>query len=176
MILSDEKVILRAVEAEDAECLREMINSPDIEKMVVGWSFPVSIKNQADWINSIKNSDSVRYVVDVKNKAVGLAIISNIDFKNSTANLNIKLSKECPKQCGIGSSAVSLMIKYCFDELNLNCITANILSYNIASQKTFEKCGFTKDGVLRKRIYKGGEYHDLCAYSLLKDEYNGNRK
>ena len=176
MILSNGKIVLRAVEIDDAECLNEMINSPEIEKMVVGWSFPVSIKNQNDWISNLKNSDTVRYTVDYEGKAVGLAIISNIDFKNSTANLNIKLSDKCPKKCGIGSSAVKLMIEYCFDELNLNCLTANILEYNLASQNTFVKNGFRKDGVLRKRVYKCSNYYDLYAYSLLRDEYNGNRK
>ena len=174
MILSDGYIKLRAVEITDADCLLGMINSPEIESSVVGWSFPVASKDQIDWINSIKNDSCVRYTIDINNEAVGLVIISAIDFKNSTANISVKLSDDCPKRKGIGSKAVKLIQKYCFYELNLNCLTANILEYNIASQKTFEKCGFSKDAVLRKRIFKNGRYLDLYVYSILRDEYNGD--
>lgn len=46
MILKGEKVILRAIEREDQEFLKEMINDPELEKLVVGWSFPVSLEMQ----------------------------------------------------------------------------------------------------------------------------------
>lgn len=174
MILKNGSVVLRAVEIEDAECLKNIINSPEIEHMVLGWSYPVSTKAQLDWISGLNNKDCVRYVVDVDGTAVGLAIISNIDFKNSTASVGIKLSENCPKQKGIGSTCVKLMTDFCFNELGLYCLTAYILSYNIASQKTYEKCGFVKDGVLRKRIFKGGKHHDLYAYSFLRDEFNAD--
>ena len=42
MILKGKKVTLRAVEESDIEMLRELINDPEIEKMTVGKSFPVS--------------------------------------------------------------------------------------------------------------------------------------
>ena len=51
--------------------------------------------------------------------------------------------------------------------LRLNYIYANILAYNKASIRLFECCGFQKDGLLRKRIYKRDEFADLLAYSRL---------
>ena len=39
-------VTLRAVELEDMELLRGMLNDPEMEKAVVGWSFPVSKYSQ----------------------------------------------------------------------------------------------------------------------------------
>ena len=45
MELRGKKVVLRAVEEEDLEMLRELTNDPDYEKMIVGWSFPISKKD-----------------------------------------------------------------------------------------------------------------------------------
>lgn len=55
MELYGKKVVLRAVEEEDLEMLRELTNSPDFEKMIVGWSFPVSKKEQLEWFSNCKN-------------------------------------------------------------------------------------------------------------------------
>jgi len=171
MILIDENLILRAIEIKDAIFLKEMINNPDLENSVLGWSFPVSEKDQYEWINNIKNVNEVKYIIENEGIAIGMASITSIDYKNSTANLNIKIKDIQYKRKGIGFKTINLLIRYCFDELNLNCLTANILDYNIASQRLFEKCGFTKEALLRSRIYKKGNYHDIFIYSILKSEF-----
>ncbi|KNY26381.1 sugar transferase [Pseudobacteroides cellulosolvens ATCC 35603 = DSM 2933] len=170
MLLIDENIVLRAIEEKDANFLKDMINDPELENMVIGWSLPVSSKIQAEWINNL-NSDDMKFIIEVNLIAVGMASISSFDFKNSVANLNIKIKSDEFRCRGIGTRTIRILINYCFDELNLNCLTANILEYNNPSQKVFEKCGFKKDGVLRSRIYKRGKYHNVLSYSLLRREY-----
>ena len=53
MNICGNKVILRALEPSDMPYLREMINDPEMERMVIGWSFPVSEKQQMDWYNRV---------------------------------------------------------------------------------------------------------------------------
>lgn len=172
MILKDNEIILRAIEETDAELLRRMLNDPETERMVVGWSFPVSMTDQVKWIQNQKNdSSNKRYTVEVDSQAVGMASLTDIDFKNSVCEFNIKLDSEA-KGKGIGYRVVNMLLRYCFNELNIRCVTAEILDYNIPSQKLFEKCGFKKEGQLRQRVYKNGGYHDLFAYSILKDEFS----
>lgn len=172
-IISDD-IVLRAIEQEDAQLLKDLINDPAIEKMVVGWSFPVSTHKQINWINSLGNDlNNVRFIIDVKNiGGVGLASLTQIDYKNGTATINIKIKNdEEIRRKGIGYKAIMALIDYAFNQLNLNCLTANILSYNHASQRLFEKCGFICEGTLRHRVFKNGEYQDLLSYSLLRSEY-----
>ncbi len=171
MILQDEKIKLRAIEQSDCHFLLRMINDPKTEEMVIGWSFPVSEKEQLEWINNISHdSGNKRFVIEYETNPVGLVILSSMDFKNSTVSLGIKLIEQARGK-GIGTRAIKLAKGYCFDELNFNCIAASILEYNTPSQKLYEKCGFKREGVLRKRIYKKGKYHDIYSYSLLKEEY-----
>ena len=54
MILKGKKVVLRAIEEEDLDMLRELSNDPDFEKMVIGWSFPISKKDEAEWFANLK--------------------------------------------------------------------------------------------------------------------------
>lgn len=162
-------VFLRAIEEDDAELLFSMINNADIEYMLGGFSFPVSMENQKNWIRQLKNTDTVlRCIIVSKDtgNAVGTIILSDIDYKNGNAQVHIKLGDTFQGK-GYGSESLKLLIKYARDELRLHLIYANINSYNIPSQKLFEKLGFIKEGVLRDRIYKRGQYNDVFVYSLL---------
>lgn len=170
MILKDKNLLLRAIEEEDATVLQNLINDPEVESSVFGWSYPVSLSSQKKWIMNIKNDTSIRYAIEYEKKTVGVAIISSIDMKNRTANMNIKILKSARGK-GIATRCVVLMINYCFDELNLHCLTANVIERNVDSKRIWEKLGFHQDGILRDRVYKNGKYHNALAYSLLKDEY-----
>lgn len=170
MILKDALLILRGIEKEDVDLLLEMINDPEIESSVVGWSYPVSRDQQEAWIKNVQSDKTIRFAMDAGNGIVGTAIISSVDFKNGTANLNIKMPKS-ERGKGYASHAVQLMIEYCFNELNLNCLTANVIGDNFDSKSLWEKFGFVVDGVLRSRVYKNGHYKDVIAYSLLRDDY-----
>lgn len=171
MILSDEVVLLRAIEEEDAKALQVMINDPEIESAVVGFSYPVSYAQQKNWILNLNNDKVIRYAIDNRNEFIGMISVSELDWKNKTANINIKLMKEFRGK-GYAGRACKLLIKYCFDELNLNCIAATVLEMNSNSNKLWERLGFVKDGCLRKRVYKNGKYHNLISYSYLREEYN----
>ena len=170
MIIFGDKIFLRAVEESDNAMLLSLINDPDTEMMLGGSSWPVSEAEQLKWFEHQEISrDVLRCIVALKEdgKAIGTIILSDIDQKNATGHIHIKMSKEGGRGKGYGTDAVNTMVQYAFEELRLNCIYANILSYNEASIKLFERCGFKRDGVLRQRVYKKGQFIDLLAYSRI---------
>lgn len=173
MVIIGEKIILRAIEQEDNSMLLELINDPDTEKMIGGKSWPVSFDSQMNWYNKLENNSTVMrcIIADKKdNSPLGTIIISDIDYPNGNGHIHIKMAKNNVRGKGYGTDAINTIVKYAFSELRLHCIFANIISYNIASIKLFEKCGFQKEGILRDRIYKNGQYNDVFVYSKLSGE------
>lgn len=173
MNIYGEKVLLRAIEADDNAMLLGLINDPDTEMMLGGNSWPVSEAEQLRWYErQEKTHDILRCVIALQSdgKAVGTVILSDIDQKNGTAQIHIKMAKGDIRGKGYGTDAVKTIVRYAFRELRLNCIYANILSYNDISVKLFEKCGFVRDGVLRSRVYKSGAFIDVYSYSIIKSE------
>ena len=165
-----EKVVLRAVESEDNAMLLSLINDPDTEMMLGGSSWPVSEQEQLKWFEHQERSrDVLRCIVALREdgKAVGTIILSDIDQKNATGHVHIKMSRNGGRGKGYGTDAVNTLVRYAFEELRLNCIYANILAYNDASIRLFERCGFRREGVLRQRVFKKGEFVDMLAYSKL---------
>lgn len=167
-------IILRAITMKDARLLFDLINDPDTEKMLGGSSYPVSFERQIKWIEEqSERTDSLRCIVALKDKedqGVGTVILSNIDSKNGVAQVHIKMDKENGRRKGFGTDALSTVVNYAFNEMRLNCIYGDVLEYNIGSQKLFEKTGFSKDGILRSRVYKNGKYINLISYSILKKD------
>ena len=174
MNLYGKKVILRAVEVEDIEMVRELTNSPDYEKMIVGWTLPLSKQDQENWYHSYKNtSDTIRYTIETEEDgAVGMIGLKEIDWKNGSASgLGMRIAKKDIRTKGLATDAWMTLLKYAFEELRLNRINGSALSYNKASLRVCEKVGFKVEGVQRQAIYKNGEFHDLILLGVLKEDY-----
>lgn len=170
MLIYGEKVVLRGVEEYDNCMLLSLINDPETEMMLGESSWPVSEAEQLRWFENLsQNKNSIRCIVAIKEeekKAVGTVILNEIDMKNGTGHIHIKMVKEEGRGKGYGTDAVKTLVKYAFDYMRLNCIYANILPYNKASIRLFEKCGFQLEGILRARVFKSGKYMDVLAYSI----------
>ena len=173
MIYIYEDIKLRAIEESDLEMIREMINDPEVENMTGGYSFPISEHQQKRWFENLSNNDKeLRTVIETKeHRAIGLVMLTDIDWKNRTAQFHSKIaSSEDLRGKGYGTKATKALIKFAFEQLNLNLIYSHILEYNTASQRVKEKSGFKKDGVLRNRIYKNGKYNNLVVWSIQRGE------
>ena len=167
----DSRILLRDIESKDAEFLMELNNDKEISHFVVGNPRTVTLQEQLQWMENIKNEKNCkRFIVEVDGLAVGTVIVSNIDTVNGTAGIGIKLNNAVQGR-GIGKKSINLVMKYCFEVLNLACLTAHILEYNKASQALFRSCGFVEEGRLRSRVVKENKRYDLFIFSKLKSEY-----
>ena len=174
MNLKGKKVLLRAVEESDLKMLNELTNSPDFEKMIVGWSFAVSMKDQESWFQNCKQGlDRLRFTIETEQDgAVGLIGLRDIDWKNGSAvGLGMRIAKTNLRTRGLATDAWMTLLRYSFEELRLNRIVGSYSSYNKASARVCEKVGFKVEGVMREMVYKGGRYHDVYALACLKSDY-----
>lgn len=67
---------------------------------------------------------------------------------------------------GIMTEALGAVIDFTFNKIQVNRIEASVSNENNASIRVLEKLGFVKEGVLRKRSYWGGSYHDMVMLSI----------
>lgn len=174
MNLYGKKVVLRAMEPEDMEMLRGSLNDPAIERMVGGWSFPVSTYEQMKWYERVVGDQrNVRMIIEDKEtgEAVGMISLTNIDWKNRDAEYAIKLKPDAPRKRGYGADSEFTLMRYVFEELQLHRLTGEVLAYNEASIAMTEKCGAKREGLKRQAVYKNGQYHDVICYGVLYEDF-----
>jgi RimJ/RimL family protein N-acetyltransferase len=71
---------------------------------------------------------------------------------------------------GVGTRAQHLLVDHLFDTTPAHRLCAFTDSENVAEQKSLEKCGFRREGVLRETGFRGGRWRDLVVYGLLRPE------
>ena len=71
---------------------------------------------------------------------------------------------------GIVPRAVWLVTRWCFVELGAARVQLGTFPGNEASERVAEKCGFTREGVLRAWADQRGDRRDMTMWSLLPGE------
>ena len=173
MNIRGKKITLRAIEKDDCRLIVEMFNDPEMENLVVGWSFPLSEFSQEKWIEEhYRDQHNLRFVIENEQKeTLGIATLVEIDWKNRSAVHGIKIAKRTDRGRGIGTDVVMALMRYAFDELQLNRLETTWFATNLASEQMYLKCGWKKEGIKRQSVYKRGQYRDLVVAGVLEKEY-----
>ncbi len=73
---------------------------------------------------------------------------------------------------GFGSESVRALIRFGFEQMQLNRIEAPTIVDNVESVHLLEKLGFQREGIRREYSYEDdGAFHDSAMYGLLCREY-----
>ena len=88
---------------------------------------------------------------------------------SATWNIGIGLmAKERGK--GYGTRAQRLLVDYLFSYTQFHRIEAGTETTNIAEQRSLEKVGFTREGVVRGACFRAGKWRDMVLYSILRTD------
>jgi RimJ/RimL family protein N-acetyltransferase len=71
---------------------------------------------------------------------------------------------------GLATEAVRAFLPVMMDKLGLTQVAGICDAQNAASIRVMEKCGFTREGVLRGRVFNKGEMVDTVLWSLLRSD------
>lgn len=134
---------------------------------------PFSEKQEAqkyiDWFtNRFKEKQGIRWGIALKGKENIIGTLGFNNFqKNHRANLGYDLQFDFWNK-GIITEALTEVIKFGFDKLEINRIEAEVMQENIASEKVLSKLGFKKEGILRSWMYWNEKHYDMTMFSLLR--------
>jgi RimJ/RimL family protein N-acetyltransferase len=103
------------------------------------------------------------------NHIIGFIDLKNIDWNIPKTELGCYIDEDYSGK-GISAKAISTFCDYCFEEFRFKKLYLRTHHSNKAAIRIAEKCGFEKEGVIR-RDYKttSGELVDLIYYGKLSD-------
>ncbi len=167
-------VTLRALEPSDMETLRSYHNDPDIARLVMGWSFPISSVEQHRWYERVYADPlDKRFAIDTPEHGfIGISTLTNIDLKYRSAFHGVMLGAKDIRGRGYGTDAVMATMRYAFEELGLERLDGEIVEFNEASRRLYvDKCGWTIEGRRRRSVFRDGEWYDSVTVGILRDDY-----
>ena len=171
LFLKDDLISLRALEQEDVDRLYLWENNEEI------WTIshtlaPFSKHTLALYIQDsdkdIYESKQLRMMIDtLAGDTVGAIDLFDFDPYHSRVGLGILVHRPEDRSKGYATAALHLMIRYCFEKLNLHQIYANILTDNEISINLFKKAGFILTGTKKEWIRESGLWKDEHLLQLV---------
>lgn len=73
---------------------------------------------------------------------------------------------------GYGTEILKALVKFGFEDMNLNRIEAFVTPGNDASIILLKKVGFLQEGIVRERDLIKGKLEDGVIMAMLKSDYN----
>lgn len=164
MIIHD-LICIRTIEERDLELLYKW-NTPDFRGDFQECQLESLKRIQTDYEeDEFCSSEFQMMMIESEGQPCGLLTLSF--YREGLVKLGIVLASE-KRRSGIGSKALSIITEYLFQNYPVVRIEADTDVENIASQKTLERAGFEKEGLLRKFRYHHGAYHDSFLYSKIR--------
>lgn len=173
-MITGKNLSLRPIELEDDRLLQKLINDPQVSENVVGWSMPVSLFSQRNWIQSNSGGSSYRLAIvdNESNEAIGITGLWDIDWHNQSAMSAIKLLPVKTKK-GFGTEAIMIGMAWAFYNVGVRRLHSAILDFNGPSMGAYvKKCGWRIEGRQREAIFRKGGWHDLYSVAILKHEFD----
>ncbi|SKC84595.1 GNAT family N-acetyltransferase [Maledivibacter halophilus] len=174
----ENKIIrLRKLSTNDYITYHDWRNDIEVMKTTSPQLDMYTLEETEQYISAIASQSNAKgYIIEYKEtgQSVGIVSLINIDYKNRSAECIIDIGVKDMWGKGIGTAAISLILEFAFNELNLHRVYLQVFSFNERAIKLYEKMGFIHEGKFRQALYRRGKWHDIVIMSILKNEYNQN--
>ncbi|WP_044935272.1 GNAT family N-acetyltransferase [Pseudobutyrivibrio sp. LB2011] len=169
--------VLRELKVDDAPLMLEWMHDEEVQKGFQKKMLDMTIDNATSFCESSKIPEeltegvSVHFAIaDSNDEYQGTISLKDISLNNKSAEYAISLRRASWGK-GLAKAASKELLDKAFNEYGLHRVYLTVLADNERAIHLYEKCGFKKEGQLRKHIYKDGKYVDWCLYGILAEEF-----
>ncbi len=165
-------VRLRPVTREDLPGIVAWIADPEVRRFL-GFYRPVSLADEEHWLEGLgKAGDQEVFAIEtLEGRHIGNTGLHRIHPRYRSAEAGIFIGERDFWGKGYGTDAMRLLLAFGFDQLNLHRVCLHVYAGNHRAQRSYEKCGFVREGVLREAVYKDGRYDDIVVMGILQSQF-----
>jgi aminoglycoside 6'-N-acetyltransferase len=169
--LTGERVVLRAVSAEDHEILRSILADPSVAQW---WGPPKrDVDVLDDWLE--EDPETTVWTIEVDGNVAGsIQASEEADPDYRHVGIDLFLGPDFQGQ-GIGTEAIRVLARWLFEERGHHRLTIDPSAANERAIRAYSSVGFKRVGILRQ-YERGpdGTFHDGLLMDLLRDEFRAS--
>jgi RimJ/RimL family protein N-acetyltransferase len=177
--LTDAAVTLRALRQRDAESLVLHLNDPRVlEYVAPAPATAAGFRRFIRWTHTERRRRALAcfgIVPAGASSAVGIVQVWPIERDFSTAEWGFALGAAF-WDTGLFSSAATLFLDAVFAQLRIHRLEARSVDANARGNRTFERLGAVREGVLRAGFQDGARFRDQIMWSILAPEWLARRR
>ncbi len=163
------RLTLRPAALADLGSVMAIERSPDYERYVA--------RSEEDEHRTMLSSPSHAYRLGVGESGAVQAFAILRGLGDPHLNLYLKRVAVAHSGEGVGTAFLSLVLDEAFGPLGAERFHLDCFADNLRAQRSYEKLGLTRDGVLRKAYrLTDGTRADLVMMAILKGEWEARRR
>ena len=173
--LQTERIVLRKLSMDDTDDMYEYACRSDVTEFLT-WSPHPDKAHTFDYLSYLqkryKTGDFFDWAIVCRDteKMIGTCGFTRFDFANNSAEIGYVINPEF-KGNGIATEVVGRVIRFGFENLDLNRIECRFITENNASRRVMEKNRMTFEGVRREGMLIKGTYRDIGVCSILRSDF-----
>lgn len=173
MLIKGKRLYIRSFVPDDDDAYYDLAKNPHIGYLA-GWKPHSSIKITRNVVSYfVLTNETFAICLKDSDEFIGtISLYSDTFRKNVVArDLGFSINEKFWGN-GYAPEAVQMILKYAFDELNVEVVGVTHMTENIQSKRVIEKIGFTLEGLIRKyRKLYDDRIVDVLGYSMTREEY-----
>lgn len=163
-------VYLSPMNVEDAEQYAVWLNDLAVTDGLGSSSRNASLEGEKKWLTDNAGEYQFAIVRLEDDKLIGNCGLHGLNQLAQSTEVGIFIGNEETRGKGYGTEALSLLVKYCFDYLNLHNVMLKVFSFNERAIHCYKKVGFKEIGRRREAYYVRGRFFDEVFMDILKGE------
>ncbi len=164
--LTGEKCYLSPISLDDAELYTKWLNDLEITQYLNLSVLSVSLQGEKEALQRLAKEHNYAVVDNKTNNLIGNCGLHNWDKINQTAEIGIFIGDRDYLGKGYGTEAMTLLIRFAFDYLNIHTILLRVFSYNERAHACYCKVGFREIGVWKESLVQKGQRHDTIFMEI----------
>jgi RimJ/RimL family protein N-acetyltransferase len=177
--MEGKKVRIRGLERTDLDEIMKWVNDPEVTITLDSFVYPMSKGEEEKWLEDriTKPDDKAKnFVIETKEGVYlgGIGLL-NINWRHRHAEVGIVIGKKEHWNRGYGTDAMMVILDLAFNKMNLHRVYLRVHAGNLGGIKSYEKCGFKKEGVEREAAFVDGKYADVIFMGILEEEFRGRK-
>ena len=171
-ILQGEAVRLRPTEEQDLPAFVDWLRDSEV-RFWLALEDPPTIESEREWLQTSR-SDAfcLTWAIETsEGSLIGSVELWGIDEAQGRAMLGIAIQDKSQWGKGYGTEAVRQVLRYAFAELGLRRVALTVDVENNRAIRTYRKCGFVEEGVLRAYRLREGRPIDAFAMAVLAEQW-----
>lgn len=164
--IEGEKVYLSPMNLEDIEKYVKWMNDFSTTDGLGSSSKVTTFESERSWLinNMDKKEQQFAIVLKETDELIGNCGFVDINHLHQKGEVGLFIGEEENRSKGYGTEALSLLVEYGFNYLNLKNIMLKVFSFNKRAIKSYEKIGFKVFGKRTEDYYLNGMMNILWKY------------
>lgn len=171
-MIRGKNVYLRSVEKRDINTFYDICSDKEIRKYDGGYMIFPSVEYMVqnfEEITSLKRK--ALSIINEKGVLIGYTTYYEYEDSVNVYAIGITIASRFWGR-GYGKDTIEVLLDYLFMYKAAERVELEVVNYNNRAIKCYERCGFIKEGIKRKKYFSQGVYNDTIIMGILKEDYN----